>query len=90
DMNEPLSFVNSAVSGCRNQELNFPPYTPTGADICGFFRDSEDELCTRWMDLSAFYPYSRNHNGKGSKQIRKGISSIPEHLKFLCFAHFML
>ncbi|NXG00716.1 MGA protein, partial [Sakesphorus luctuosus] len=171
DMNEPASFLNGAVDGCRNDLLNNPPYMPqlgsmslglsykspcmegqqylpdgtpvrhydvhnlygwsqtkptldalrnvtgergivvtrstfpssgkwaghwlgdntaawdqltksvigmmefslfgisyTGADICGFFQDSEYELCLRWMQLGAFYPYSRNHNGKGTRR----------------------
>ncbi|XP_014665001.1 PREDICTED: sucrase-isomaltase, intestinal-like [Priapulus caudatus] len=56
------SWAQLRVSIIGLLEFNMFGIPYIGADICGFFLDSTADLCQRWMQLGAFYTYSRNHN----------------------------
>ena len=59
------SNIKNSISGIFNFNIFGIPFT--GADICGFFLDANKDLCLRWYNLGAFYPFMRNHNNKKSK-----------------------
>ncbi|CAH1775810.1 unnamed protein product [Owenia fusiformis] len=57
-------WTNLHYSIIGMMEFNLFGFPYVGADICGFNGDTTASMCQRWMQLGAFYTFSRNHNAR--------------------------
>ncbi|XP_076337317.1 lysosomal alpha-glucosidase-like isoform X2 [Tachypleus tridentatus] len=64
-----------------------------GADICGFFENVTEDLCIRWIEVGAFYPFCRNHNDEDSQDqdpVVMGEKVIEIYKSLLTIRYFLL
>ena len=50
-----LSIVSNFLLGFWGEQM-------VGSDICGFGGNATEEICARFFQLGALYPFARNHN----------------------------
>ncbi|KAI9319952.1 alpha glucosidase [Dichotomocladium elegans] len=64
DNHSTWAKLKSSISEILNMQMFGISYA--GADVCGFNDNTTEQLCSRWSELGAFYPFARNHNNDAS------------------------
>ncbi|GAB6030871.1 hypothetical protein CHUAL_007706 [Chamberlinius hualienensis] len=98
DNDSTFKQLRNSVIGI--QEFNMFGMPFVGADICGFNLNTYEELCIRWMQLGAFYSFSRNHNSKssipqdppslGERVVNASIKALTERYRLLPYLYTLL
>lgn len=47
--------------------MNLFGISHSGADVCGFYGNFDEELCIRWIQLATYYPLARFNTDKNSQ-----------------------
>lgn len=64
DSNSKFGDMYFGISQALQFAIAGLPYF--GVETCGFNGNADLELCTRWMQLSAWFPLYRNHNNRNT------------------------
>ena len=81
--------MKNLTAGVMNFNMFGVPFT--GPDVCGTFGDADEELCARWIQTSAFYPFARQfsddanmepHAFQDADNMNMAKSSLMERLRY--------
>ena len=58
--------MKNLTAGVMNMNMFGVPFS--GPDVCGTYGKVDEELCARWIQTSAFYPFARQVSDDASME----------------------